>query len=107
MDSTKIEAPPSDKSSLVTEVKTKYSNCNFSTRFAMRVGSSISNFPNDSAPNIEIPQNLHLRVHRAPNKRNAAVLFAKHSPRLGHFACTQTVGSLSNIFFSSSENAEY
>ena len=84
----KINAPPSGKSSLSTEVKTAYFNPSFLTASETLSGSLISSpigLPDLTA------QYLQALVHISPNIIKVAVLLSQHSPILGHFASAQTV----------------
>ncbi|MFO0751739.1 MAG: hypothetical protein U0411_00255 [Thermodesulfovibrionales bacterium] len=83
-------APPSGRSSRVTEVTTTYRRPSSAAASATRSGSWGSTAA--GAPE-ETEQKEHSRVQRSPRIMKAAVGFAKQTPWLGHRASSQTVAS--------------
>jgi hypothetical protein len=86
--STKWLAPPSIRSSLVTEVITAYLMAKFFTASEILPGSAGSSgvgLPQDT------PQNEQPLVQIFPQIRKVAVFFAKHSPMFGQSALSHTV----------------
>ena len=82
------EAPPSGRSSLVTDVMTTYWSCNFliaSTICSGSCGSGAWGCPFFTA------QKVQLRVQASPSIMKVAVPSAKHWVRLGQWALSQTV----------------
>src|SRR5271157_3041475 len=82
------DAPPSGRSSLVTEVITTWRRCRAATDAATRSASPslrAAGFPCATA------QKLQFRVHLSPSIRNVAAPPADHSPLLQHRASLQTV----------------
>ena len=67
----KCSAPPSDKSSLFTEVKTAYFNSILDIEFATLLGSSVSKIPLGLP--VSTAQNLHARVQTEPSSIKVAV----------------------------------
>jgi hypothetical protein len=86
----KIEAPPSVRSSLVTEVMTAYFRPSERTTPAMRPGSASSGA--EGLP-LATAQKLQVRVHVSPRMRNVAVRLDQHSPMFGQRALWQIVWS--------------
>ena len=88
----KCPAPPSSKSSLLTEVKTAYLTLISSIDLATLSGSSSSNLPLGFPVSTE--QNLQALVQTDPRSMKVAVPLFQHSLILGHIASSQTVLSL-------------
>src|SRR3989344_9245840 len=86
-----IDAPPSSRSSLVTEVMTAYLKFSDFTAFATFTGSFASK--KDGFPVFTLQYPHHL-VHVSPKIRKVAVPWLQHSDRLGHFASSHIVWSL-------------
>src|SRR6056297_3232087 len=88
------EAPPSDKSSLSTEVITQCFSFINLIDSARRLGSFWSTGPGFP---VFTPQNLHERVQISPKIINVAVPLFQHSPMFGHVPLVQMV---CNLYFS-------
>ena len=71
MVSEKCPAPPSLKSSLLTEVKTAYFKSILAIELATFIGSSLSNFPLGFP--VSTAQNLQARVQTEPSNIKVAV----------------------------------
>ena len=84
----KAEAPPSARSSRVTEVMTAYPRPRALTAPATRPGSSGSRGEGVPFFTAQKPQ---ARVQVSPRMRNVAVFRDQHSPTLGHRALWQIV----------------
>src|SRR3990170_8139914 len=86
---TNCAAPPSLRSSLVTEVITTCFSFSSFAAMAMDNGSSRDGGAGlRFFPTLQKPQFL---VHTSPSIRNVAVGFEKHSPIFGHRALSHTV----------------
>ena len=101
----KCSAPPSGKSSLVTEVITTYFKPKFFMVFANLTGSSLS--VSKGLPCV-VAQKAQFLEQTSPNIIKVAVLCLKHSPILGHFAAWHTVCNplCLKLFFSKSKSAK-
>jgi hypothetical protein len=84
----KMEAPPSDNSSRLTEVTTAYFRPIFSAASATRSGSSVSRPSGRPWGTAQKPQ---ARVQRLPRIMKVAVRWPQHSATLGQRADSHTV----------------
>ena len=84
------EAPPSGKSSLVTEVMTRYLIFSCFANSAILCGSVLSS--GNGVPSAT-EQNLQFRVQILPRISTVAVPRDQHSPLLGQFAFVQIVSN--------------
>ena len=90
MVSAKMAAPPSGRSSRVTEVITAYFSCSAATASATRRGSSRS--CSVGCP-LSTAQKAQRRVQVLPRMRKVAVRDCQHSPMFGQRALSHTVCS--------------